>query len=58
MDLFNPKILDASIRDVASCLTDNQKADLLLYAMRSLHLEGRSLTHPRPIISTQNQQAF
>ncbi|KAG6894283.1 hypothetical protein C0992_006728, partial [Termitomyces sp. T32_za158] len=40
MDVFNPKILDASIRDVSSCLTDNQKADLLLYAMRSLHLEG------------------
>ncbi|KAF8883554.1 hypothetical protein BD779DRAFT_1539533 [Infundibulicybe gibba] len=44
MDVFNPKILDASIRDVSSCLTDNQKADLLLYAMRSLHLEGRSRT--------------
>ncbi|KAF9461353.1 hypothetical protein BDZ94DRAFT_1310625 [Collybia nuda] len=44
MDVFNPKILDASIRDVSSCLTDNQKADLLLYAMRSLQLEGRSRT--------------
>ncbi|GLB44437.1 hypothetical protein LshimejAT787_1700640 [Lyophyllum shimeji] len=43
-DVFNPKILDASIRDVSSCLTDNQKADLLLYAMRSLHPEGRSRT--------------
>ncbi|KAG6890150.1 hypothetical protein C0995_011445 [Termitomyces sp. Mi166 len=40
MDVFNPKILDASIRDVSSCLTNNQKADLLLYAMRSLHPEG------------------
>ncbi|KAG5337087.1 hypothetical protein C0989_010828, partial [Termitomyces sp. Mn162] len=44
MDVFNPKILDASIRDVSSCLTDNQKADLLLYAMRSLHPEGPSRT--------------
>ncbi|KAF5376638.1 hypothetical protein D9615_007873 [Tricholomella constricta] len=44
MDVFNPKILDASIRDVSSCLTDNQKVDLLLYAMRSLHPEGRSRT--------------
>lgn len=43
MDVFNPKILDASIRDVSSCLTDNQKADLLLYAMRSLQLEGYAL---------------
>ncbi|KAG6811411.1 hypothetical protein H0H92_007564 [Tricholoma furcatifolium] len=40
MDVFNPKILDASIRDVASCLTDNQKVDLLLYAIRSLPPEG------------------
>ncbi|KAK0482964.1 hypothetical protein EDD18DRAFT_1200360 [Armillaria luteobubalina] len=36
MDIFNPKILDACIRDVAYCLSDNQKADLLLYAMTSL----------------------
>lgn len=43
MAVFNPKILDASIRDVALCLTDNQKADLLLYAMRSLHFEGSVL---------------
>lgn len=44
MDVFNPKILDASIRDVASCLSDPQKIDLLLYAMRSLSYEGRSRT--------------
>ncbi|KAF8637727.1 hypothetical protein AX17_002615 [Amanita inopinata Kibby_2008] len=42
MDVFNPKILDACIRDVATCLTDNQKADLLLYAMRSIHPDSRS----------------
>jgi hypothetical protein len=44
MDVFNPKILDASIRDVALCLTDNQKADLLIYAMQKLTPEGRSRT--------------
>jgi hypothetical protein len=38
--VFNPKILDASIRDVASYLSDNQKVDLLLYAMRSFPFEG------------------
>jgi len=40
MDIFNPKILDASIRDISSYLSDNQKVDLLLYAMRCLHVEG------------------
>lgn len=40
METFNPKILDASIRDVASYLSDNQKVDLLLYAMRCLKFEG------------------
>ncbi|KAF8873172.1 hypothetical protein CPB84DRAFT_1818005 [Gymnopilus junonius] len=44
MDIFNPKILDACIRDVASYLSDNQKVDLLLYAMRSLQFDGRSRT--------------
>ncbi|KAJ3999504.1 hypothetical protein F5050DRAFT_929011 [Lentinula boryana] len=42
MNIFNPKILDASIRDVSLCLSDNQKADLLLYALNSLVYEGRS----------------
>jgi len=40
MNIFNPKILDASIRDVSSYLSDNQKVDLLLYAMRCLPFEG------------------
>ncbi|KAF8729792.1 hypothetical protein AX14_006040 [Amanita brunnescens Koide BX004] len=44
MDTFNPKILDACIRDVAECLTDNQKADLLLYAVRSIHIDCRTRT--------------
>jgi hypothetical protein len=42
MSVFNPKILDASIRDVSLCLSDNQKVDLLLYALNSLVYEGRS----------------
>ncbi|KAJ4466488.1 hypothetical protein J3R30DRAFT_2266065 [Lentinula aciculospora] len=42
MNIFNPKILDASIRDVSLCLSDNQKAGLLLYALNSLVYEGRS----------------
>lgn len=40
MNVFNPKILDASIRDAALCLTDNQKADLLLHALGSLPQDG------------------
>ncbi|KAJ7666073.1 hypothetical protein DFH06DRAFT_1268242 [Mycena polygramma] len=42
MNVFNPKILDASIRDVALCLSDNQKADLLLHALGSLPQDGPS----------------
>ncbi|PPR01862.1 hypothetical protein CVT24_001343 [Panaeolus cyanescens] len=44
MEVFNPKILDACIRDVSSYLSDNQKVDLLLYAMRCLQIESRSRT--------------
>ena len=36
MDTFNPRILDACIRDVSSYLSDSQKVDLLLYVLRSL----------------------
>ena len=39
MSVFNPKILDASIRDVTASLPDEQKADVLLYAMGHLSLE-------------------
>ncbi|KAJ3500434.1 hypothetical protein NMY22_g19263 [Coprinellus aureogranulatus] len=35
--VFNPKILDASVRDVAACLSENDKADLVLYAVRKLN---------------------
>ena len=40
MDVFNLQILDASIMQVASHLTPNQKADLLLYALRGLPPKG------------------
>ncbi|KAH7882007.1 hypothetical protein F5I97DRAFT_1911001 [Phlebopus sp. FC_14] len=40
MSLFNPRILDASIRDVTVCLTDNQKADVLLHALQHLPTQG------------------
>ncbi|KAK7044761.1 J domain-containing protein [Favolaschia claudopus] len=42
MNVFNPKILDASLRDVALCLSDNQKAEMLLYGLGILPQEGPS----------------
>ena len=36
--VFNPKILEASIREIASCLADGAKADLLLYAAKKLDI--------------------
>lgn len=39
MSVFNPKILDASIRDVTTDLQDEQKVDVLIYAMQNLKLE-------------------
>ena len=39
MSVFNPKILDASIRDVTTDLADEQKVDVLIYAMQNLKLE-------------------
>lgn len=53
MDIFNPKILDASIRDVASCLSDNQKADFLLYGIQKLQLEGLVIRIYFSVISPQ-----
>ncbi len=43
MNVFNPKIIDASIRDVTACLSDQQKADVLLSAMGHLDPD-RSVT--------------
>lgn len=40
MNIFNPRILDASIRDVTGCLSDIQKADVLLHALQHLPSEG------------------
>ncbi|KAG2143596.1 hypothetical protein DEU56DRAFT_791460 [Suillus clintonianus] len=40
MNVFNPRILDASIRDVTGCLSDTQKADVLLHALQHLPPEG------------------
>ncbi|KAI0325274.1 hypothetical protein GY45DRAFT_259934 [Cubamyces sp. BRFM 1775] len=39
MNVFNPKIIDASVRDVTAGLSDEQKADVLLYAMSHLEPE-------------------
>ncbi|GBE86830.1 hypothetical protein BKA93DRAFT_788175 [Sparassis latifolia] len=39
MNVFNPKILDASIRDVTSGLADEQKVDVLLYAIGHLDFQ-------------------
>lgn len=36
--VFNPKILEASIREIASRLEDGSKADLLLYAAKKLDI--------------------
>ena len=36
--VFNPKILEASIKEIAACLTDGAKADLLLYAAKKLDI--------------------
>ncbi|KAG2352107.1 hypothetical protein BDR07DRAFT_1439519 [Suillus spraguei] len=40
MSVFNPRILDASIRDVTACLSDTQKADVLLHALQHLPSQG------------------
>ncbi|KAJ8508699.1 hypothetical protein ONZ45_g9069 [Pleurotus djamor] len=40
MDVFNPKILDACLRDVAANLSDHDKADVLIFALKNLKPEG------------------
>ncbi|OJA16456.1 hypothetical protein AZE42_04670 [Rhizopogon vesiculosus] len=40
MKVFNPRILDASIRDVTACLSDTQKAGVLLHGLERLPSEG------------------
>lgn len=39
MSVFNPKILDASIRDVTTDLADVHKVDVLIYGMQHLQLD-------------------
>lgn len=40
MSVFNPKMLDASIRDVVDSLPKNDKTSVLLYAMERLPLNS------------------
>lgn len=40
MSVFNPKMLDASIRDVVDSLSNNDKTSVLLYAMERLPLNS------------------
>ena len=39
MSVFNPKILEASIRDVTTELADVHKVDVLIYGMQHLQLD-------------------
>ncbi|KAG2137838.1 uncharacterized protein EDB93DRAFT_1242173 [Suillus bovinus] len=51
MNVFNPRILDASIRDVTGCLSDIQKADVLLHALHLLPSEGSRIVMENAIQS-------
>ncbi|KAI0262794.1 hypothetical protein BC834DRAFT_1001800 [Gloeopeniophorella convolvens] len=44
MAVFNPKMLDASIRDVVASLSNDQKTSVLLYAMERLPAGANSRT--------------
>ncbi|KAH9067967.1 hypothetical protein EDB83DRAFT_2223030 [Lactarius deliciosus] len=44
MSVFNPKMLDASIRDVVAALSSNDKTNVLLYAMEHLPMKAESRT--------------
>ncbi|KAG2361101.1 hypothetical protein BDR07DRAFT_1410646 [Suillus spraguei] len=58
MNVFNPRILDASIRDVIGCLSDIQKADVLLHALQHLPLEGFDVHHKGPDCHGDAIQSF
>jgi hypothetical protein len=45
MSVFNPKMLDASIRDVADSLSNNDKTSVLLYAMEGLPLHAQYVSY-------------
>ncbi|EKM52262.1 uncharacterized protein PHACADRAFT_260503 [Phanerochaete carnosa HHB-10118-sp] len=64
MSVFNPKILDASIRDITTDLADEQKVDVLIYAMQHLKLDRsvprsrsrpRAPAHPSPPLQFQDR---
>ncbi|KAH9052724.1 hypothetical protein EDB87DRAFT_1655810 [Lactarius vividus] len=44
MSVFNPKMLDASIRDVVAALSSNDKTNVLLHAMEHLPMKAESRT--------------
>lgn len=44
MGIFNPLMLDASIRDVVSSLPLDKKVDVLLYSLQHLPANSRSVT--------------
>jgi hypothetical protein len=45
MSVFNPKMLDASIRDIADSLSNNDKTSVLLYAMERLPLHAEYVSY-------------
>ena len=45
MSVFNPKMLDASLRDVADSLSNNEKTGVLLYAMERLPLNAEYVSY-------------
>ncbi len=45
MSVFNPKMLDASIRDVADSLSNNDKTSVLLHAIERLPLHAEYVSY-------------
>jgi len=45
MSVFNPNMLDASIRDVVDSLSNNDKTRVLLYAMERLPLHAQYVSY-------------
>lgn len=57
--LFNPNILEASIKEIASRLEDGEKADLLLYAVRKLDISReRRVSSPCPLVAGHPFRAY
>ncbi len=51
MSVFNPKMLDASIRDVVAALPLNDKTNVLLYAMEHLPMKAECVSRNRATLS-------